>query len=233
MFNRRALVLFFLFSALLFSGAVRASESTEPRLHLSIAEQLEIDQDKIQAIFVIEAENRSVETLQGRINSEMEEALKLAKSYDGVRTRTETSHVSKTDPDSAIWRGWQSLVLESVDSVALFQLAGKLQERGLEMRELSYSLSEEAWYAARESLTEHIVTRLRSRTQQFSEALGYSGYRFIEIKTNDGRSSERQGMMKMSGAEIFSRGKKMSAPLAGPGVEKISLMLNAEVVLTD
>src|SRR5690606_8279720 len=105
-------------------------------LSLSVTERVKVQQDLLVATLRIESEDSNARSLQDRINSAMEQALGKARAVSPVEISTGNYSVYQYNQgqgsrSNLVWRGSQSLTLESKDAPALLELAGELQDDGM------------------------------------------------------------------------------------------------------
>ncbi|XVN43110.1 MAG: SIMPL domain-containing protein [Candidatus Rickettsia vulgarisii] len=122
----------------------------------------------------------------------MSKAVKIAKKPD-ITVSTEQYYVyqynenqnidSKKDEEKKkMWRGTQVLSLKSKSSEALLTLTGELQNEGLLIQSLNYTLSNDKRDIMRDSMIEAAIAKLK-RATRVAKALGkeHSGFTMINI----------------------------------------------------
>ncbi|WP_342279077.1 SIMPL domain-containing protein [Candidatus Tisiphia endosymbiont of Myopa tessellatipennis] len=119
----------------------------------------------------------------------MSKAVKMAKEVEDITVSTEQYYVYQYNQDQNIdnkkdkvkkkmWRGTQVLSLKSKSSEALLTLIGKLQNEGLLIQSLNYTLSNEKREVIRDSMIEAAIAKLKQRAIRVAKALGkeYDGF---------------------------------------------------------
>jgi predicted secreted protein len=88
----------------------------------------------------------------------------------------------------ARWRVSQSIRLESADFAVLATAIGKLQDEGLLLSGLGFSLSDAARKTAEDGVTAQAIKAWQQRAQNAAQAFGYGAWRVgsVHVQTNDG-----------------------------------------------
>jgi predicted secreted protein len=215
-------------------------------LHVAATERTQVTQDLLIASLRIEHDGTDAKAVQAHINSLMDKALAKAKGVGTVKTSTGGYHVyhyqdtppqprngQMTEGTTQRWRGTQSIELQSTDSAALLTLAGALQDMGLVMSNLSYSLSPEAADVAKDSLMEKALDKVQARANRAAKALGRKETKLLEVTIDAVDSAIPPYPMMRSMAMESSMGGGMPPPSAEPGTTDITLSVQARVLLKD
>ena len=219
------------------SSSVYAQQSLLPAgqtlVTLSVTERVSVEQDLAIASLRIEVEDADATVVQNRINTDMAEALEQARGVDTVSQSTGYYNVYQYErqPEGGraqtLWRGSQSLTLESRDAQALLALAGELQAMGFVMNQVSYQLSTERADEVRDSLMEAAIVRATEKAERAAAALGKSrvDIAVLEVDTSSGASQPR---MMRAMADTGSR--EMTPPSAEAGETEVTLTVRVEAV---
>ena len=214
-------------------------------VNLSVTERTKLEQDTLSGTLNYQLDGASASEIQDKINKAVTEALAEAKKATDVKTTTGSYYVYEFNDQSTIdprtgrpfenrktWRGQQSISLESKDSAALLELAGKIQTLGFTMQGLNYSLSPEKADTVRDSLMEKGLKSLGARAKLAADALGKNGFDIIDVNID---GSERpypvmyRNMAKMEMAAASA--DSMAAPVAEAGETDVTMTLNARILL--
>ncbi|MDR2214153.1 MAG: SIMPL domain-containing protein [Pseudomonadales bacterium] len=199
-------------------------------LNLNTSDQREVEQDTLNARLEFILQGRDRIALQDQLNASMAQALELIKSTS-IESNTSNYQAyiapdSFTSANNSLWEVRQGVILTSTDSAALLELAGKLQELGLTMSALYYSLSTARYEAVTEELTTQALGTLQQRAEAAARALGKSKADLVEVSMNGsynfGLNREYSDMAMVSSA----------APVADPGKTQVSVNLSARAVLS-
>ncbi len=202
---------------------------------LSATERVEVEQDLLIANLRFEAENASPKELQDQINKIMKKAVDEAKKVKSVKVSTQQYYVHEYRRDKhapRTWRGNQGLQIKGKVADELLELTGKLQEMGLSMNGLSYSVSPELLEETRENLLEETLIKLQSKAARTAKALGKSKADLLQVNVSmgGGHYAQPQMMRGMAHAEM-AMDSKMAAPVAAPGQSNITLTVSAQALV--
>lgn len=204
-------------------------------LTLSVTERARVEQDTLVATLRIELEHRDAVALQNQINSAMENALELVGEAQGITVSTgfysvyqynRQPQASRSDP---VWRGSQSLVLESREAVArMLELAGELQTSGFVMNQLVYRLSSEQADRVRDELMEQAIQRAREKVERAARALGRPDTDISSLEVDADLLQSPPGVMRSVMA--LESADAMSAPSARAGETEVTLTVRVQAV---
>ncbi len=220
-------------------------EPGQTLLSLSATEQMNVQQDLLQASLRIEIDAKNPKEIQDKINKAMQDALTAAKGVAEVKASTGQYYVYSYDPNPAPssistkdakgriqWKGSQTIDLSSKDSAKLLELAGKIQEMGFVMGGLNYTLSPELSESYKDTLMTAALTKIQARAALAAKALGKKGVELVEVNVdNQGMVQPMPMMYKMARAEMASADASMAPPVAQAGEQAVSLMVTARVLL--
>lgn len=203
-------------------------------LNISATERKEVEQDLLVGTLSYIVTNREASAVQDEINTAMAKALDEAKGTKEVKVNTGAYQVYETtEPRTKekLWRGQQSLTIKSMNAENLLELAQKLQQMGLTMNGLSYTLAPETAVDIQDNLMEAALKQLQERATRAAKALGKSGAELRDVNVNSsGIPYNHAPQMRMARAEIMSAAP-MAAPVAAAGETTITLTVNARAIL--
>lgn len=210
----------------------------EVLLHLSAGESDKVEQDLLIASLQYSAEGKDTVQLQDEVNKVMKKAIALAKEVKDVDYSTEQYSVYVFDSGyrdgkpgaEPRWRAQQSLRIESKNSVALLELAGKLQGSGLHMSYLNYALSTEKYEQVSDGLMKGALMKLQARADEAANVLKKSSATLIDISLDGSNSFVQPRMMAMSKMSLSSV-PEVETPSAVPGETQVSLTVTAKALL--
>jgi predicted secreted protein len=166
-------------------------------LALNAQASAEVPADVVHITVFHEEESNDPSALTATLSRDTEDALKQTKGQTTVSVSTGAFSVSpSTDRDGRIsaWRGRTELLLSSNDIAAASQLAGKLAP-GMQVGEVSFSLSPKTQREADARLTREAIDTFRQHAQDAAQAFGYSGYAIREVNINQNGFTPRPMMM--------------------------------------
>ena len=167
-------------------------------LNISITQQMDVQEDWLISSVRIEKEGADPQSVQNEINSIMAAAIKIAKQPDinvstgqyNIYQYDEEQNTSNTEKKvkKKKWRGTQVLLLQSKSPEALLSVIGQLQNEGLLIQSLNYTLSNDKRDAIRNSMIESAIEKLKQQAMRVAKALGqeYSRFTMINIDTGLG-----------------------------------------------
>ncbi|MCB9996574.1 MAG: SIMPL domain-containing protein [Rhodospirillales bacterium] len=213
-------------------------------VNLSATERAEVEQDLLIATLRFEAENEDPKALQNRINEVMTKAVDTAKKYKGVKVTTQQYYVHPYDYDpdprpynkgerpklERTWRGNQGIQIKGTAADEVLELTGTLQDMGLTMNGLNYTLSPELMEQTHESLLEAALQKLTAKADRAAKALGKSSSDLREVNVDMGGGFPQPQPM-MRGMAMSAEMAPMAAPVASPGESTITLTVSARAML--
>lgn len=213
-------------------------------VNLSVTERTKMAQDTLSATLNYQLDGAAANEIQDKINKAMTQAIAEAKKVTTVKTTTGSYYVyeyqdaSTVDPRTGqpfttkkLWRGQQSLTLESENSAALLELAGKIQTLGFTMQGLNYSLSPEKADTVRDTLMQKALKQLGSKAKLAADALGKSSYDIIDVNIDGAMPIQPMMYRSMAKMEMAGAADAVSAPVAEAGEADVTMTINARVLL--
>lgn len=229
------------------NGLIRLKEG-QTLLNISATERKDVSQDILTASLRYETQGTDPKALQNEINTVMKKVLARAKESADVKVSTDSYYVYPYDPAPSApapypheekgdatagrqWRGSQSLQLQSKSADTLLELAGALQDMGLLLDGLSYSLSPEKAEDVKDSLMEAALDKLRARAQRAAKAMGMTKTDLVEISIDTSNNDAPMPMMRTAMIADAAPIGKMEEPVAEPGETEITLTVSARALL--
>jgi predicted secreted protein len=210
-------------------------------VNLSVTERQQAQQDTLNASLRMELDGDSARSVQDRINKAMQQAVAKAKGAVGVKVTTGGYHIYSYDPNpqprsakvkpKLIWRGSQTIDLESKDSAKLLELTGTIQDMGFAMNGLNYQLSTEKAESFRDQLIERALATLKARAALMAKNLGKSGYELLEVNVDSNTNAMPYMAKHMMRAEMAGAAADVATPVAEPGQTDVTLTVGASVLL--
>ena len=172
------------------SGAL-AQTLPQPRnqVSFSVFAEREVANDWTTGTIGTTASGSDPAELAARVNKAMTEALEIAKQAKGVKA---TSGAYNTYPEYGDgnrivrWQASQDLILESKDTGAVAKLLGKLQQKGLLLRGISFSVSRETQRKIEEQLATEAIAAFRARAALVAKSFGKASYGLITVNVGGG-----------------------------------------------
>lgn len=208
-------------------------------LNLSATEQQDVAQDTLNASLMFSTQGRVKTEIQDEVNAAMRKALDILEGTAGIEYNTSQYQVymfdpaqpSRRDVNNPIWRAQQELQMQSLDSAALLEVVGQLQESGLVITSLYYSLSTAKYEEVAASLMLAALKKLQSRADTAAEALQMSGAKLVEVSLDGSPNFAYKERFNVNMA-MAADAAAMAPPVADPGETQVSLTVSARAVLS-
>ena len=208
----------------------------EIMVNLNASEQTEVVQDTLHANLTYSAQGRDRVALQDEVNRIMAEVLEVLEDGD-VDYSTQQYRVyqiqsgrpTRGDLDNPAWRAQQGVQLTSMDSDAVLDMVAELQELGMTMNGLSYSLSAQRQEEVADSLMEAALAKVRNRADATAAAMGKSSVEIVELTVN---SNSNGGYYRGAvSALAMESSMDVATPVAEPGMTTVIFNVNARAIL--
>ena len=213
-------------------GGLQLPPAGHTLVNLSASERMTLPQDLLTASLRIEARGAEPRKVQDDINKAMTRTLALAKAVPTVKTSTGGYQVyeQRLERNVRVWQGQQTVQLESKDSAALLDLAGKLQGAGFAVSGLNWSLSPERAESVRDELLVKALGNLQAKAALVARTLGKSGYELTDVNLDGApqpvpmyRAVRMEMAMAADGA--------VAAPVAEAGETEVVVGVSARALL--
>jgi predicted secreted protein len=201
-------------------------------LNLSASERMTLPQDLLGASLRVESRSADPRKVQDDINKAMTAALALTKTVAAVKTTTGSYQVyeQRLERNVRLWQGQQSLQLESKDSAALLDLAGKLQGAGFAVSGLNWSLSPERAESVRDELLVKALGNLKAKAALVARTLGKSGYELTDVNL-DGAPPPMPMYRAVRMEMTMAADGAVAAPVAEAGETEVVVGVSARALL--
>ncbi len=194
--------------------AVRAHEEETlfNRVHLEAQAEREVTNDEIVIRFVTRHQGKAPRDIAGRVNADMEWALKEAKRFPAVTASTETYSTTPVYEKGVIqsWEARQEVQLRSSDVAGATELAGVLQAR-LQLAGMQFRPTRALRERTADELVEEALKAFRQRAALVGRQMDGREYRIVDLHV-----STQGGSGPVPYAE---RGMMMARDAAAPAVE--------------
>lgn len=207
-------------------------------VNLSESADRDVTPDTIRARLMAQASSEVAATAQNSVNAAMAKALDRAKALGldvetgGYNTYQETpprpaSLPPGAKPPAPLWRAQQSLILTTKEDAKLLEAVGALQNEGLLLQELGYTVSRTQQRSLQDDMFAEALQRLTSRAEKAAQALGMRFEGWARVGLNGGMV-QRPVMMKTMGMAAESRA---ASPVAAAGEQTVSVTVDGEAIL--
>lgn len=187
-----------------------APHRPETALHLSETAEIARAPDEVVAVLRVEARGGSAAAVQAAVNRAMAHALARIAATPGVGATTGGYWTARVQEGSA-WQASQTLTLRAGDGATLLDLTGMLQEQGLALGALTWTLRRDTQRDAREEAARIALEAIRRRAEAVAAQLGQKVVGLREVRIDVPEHAPRP-MMAMAAAR--SAGAPAAPPVA-------------------
>ena len=187
----------------------------------------EVQNDLMNATLYVELNDPNAATLANAINTRVNDALRIAKEYKGIRVRSGDNRTYPVYSKGNVlqgWRGRAEIRIEAKDFEAASALIGKLQA-SMQLANLSFSVSPETRRAVEDQLTVEAVGAFKARAEVLRGALAGKGYKLVRLAMSGGYQPgpPRPFMARAAAAQ------EVTAPDLEGGVSRIPVIANGAI----
>ena len=215
------------------SAANVAAADEAPRynqIHFQVERSRTVDNDRMQALLSVTAEDSNSARLADQVNRAMDWAIKTVKTRSRVESRSGAYQTYPVYDKEKLqrWRATQELFLETPDFAQLGELIGKLQER-LQVGAITFSVSPERRATVEDELIAKALEAFKQRADLVRKQLAAKGYRIVNVSINQGGAVPiPQPMMRGS---AFMEAASVAAPAVEAGTSTLSVIVSAVIEL--
>lgn len=219
---------FIIFGLAVTSPATAAD--TAPRynqIHFQVDRSRPVDNDRMQAVLSITAEDDNAARLADQINRAMDWALRTAKAQVKVEVRTGNYQTYPVYDKDKIrrWRTSQELLLEGSDFAEMSSLIGQLQER-LQVMSINFSVSPHRRAAMEDELIAQALDAFKQRAELVRKQFAAKGYRLVDVSINTGGGE----LVPMRRASV-TQAKSAAAPAVEAGTSTLTVSVGGVIEL--
>ena len=216
-----------LFSILCFSNAwAHENETHYDRVHLSVSETAQLENDTMVAIVYAEEEGSMAAELSGIVNKRIHWGLDLVKKHPEIKHQTNAYSSNPIYSNNKIkgWRVRQSLRLESQDMTLMSDVLGKLQS-DLALQSMQFSISPDRKNKQDGILIDKALEAFENRARQVAKKLGRKNYKIVDINISTSgrgvapRYQMRAMAMDTEGAPAISAGEQTVSVTVSGNIE--------------
>lgn len=208
-------------------------------LNLNSNAENSVPQDTLNVMISYVAQGRNPTELQDEVNAAIREARDLLQKTDnidftiqGYRVYTiQPERGTRNDVDNPVWRAQQNIQLHSMNSEALLVVMARLQQLGLTVDNMYYSLSDDRHKAESDALLKATLENLQAQAESVAAALGKSKAELVEVNVNVGQNFGRNMSVAARDAGFFRA--EMAVPVAEPGETQVNVNISARVLVSE
>ena len=214
-------------------------EDGELILNLNATEQINVEQDTLNVNLMFSRQGRDSTELQNEVNLAMREARDILDDTNNIDWSIQQYHVyniqpqrqTRNDISNPVWRAQQNIQMKSLNSEALLVVTARLQQLGLTINNMYYSLSTEKHQEVSDSLLDAALLSLQARAERVANTLDKDEAELIDVNIN-GSPGFFGGRMEMAARASFDAAGAMAVPVAEPGETQVSVTVSARALLS-
>ncbi|WP_218459929.1 SIMPL domain-containing protein [Rickettsia sp. TH2014] len=207
-------------------------------LNIYVTQQMDVQEDLLISSVRIEKDGVDPKSVQNEINSIMAAAIKIAKQPD-INVSTGQYNIYQYDEEQNTsnkekkvkkkkWRGTQVLSLQSKSPEVLLSVIRQLQNEGLLIQSLNYTLSNDKRDAIRNSMIESAIAKLKQQAMRVAKALGQEYSRFTMINVDTGLGARPPMPIYRNAIPALGVMSDVAMmPSAEPGTSTVSITVSA------
>lgn len=202
-------------------------------VELQAEAQRELANDTLTANLYVELNDANPVALATAVNKVSNEALRVAKEFDGVRVRSGNNQTYPVYAKGNVLQGWRTraeIRLESKDFAAASRLIGKLQA-SMQLGNTAFSVSPEARRKAENELIAEAIVAFKARAEIVRGALAGRSYKIQRLNANNGYSAPPP---RFALARAMAAGApEVAAPALEGGVSMITVTVGGAIEVLD
>jgi predicted secreted protein len=200
------------------------------RINLDARASEEVDNDVMRASLFVEMEDADAGKLAERVNQATNDALKMAKGFTGLRTKTSGySTYPVTDKNKIVrWRSRSELSIEGEDFRRMTDAIGKLQTV-MQLGAVNFSVSPAKRAKVEEGLTQSAIADFLGKAEAATKGFGGSKFSVLEatISADGGNMPPPRPMVMMKSMSSADA----SAPDFEAGSSRITVTVNGAILI--
>jgi len=215
--------------------AAFAAEPAPPRYNavtLQADAQREVQNDLLDATLFVAVNDSTPAGVANAVNKSVNDALRLAKDYRGVRVRSgnnQTYPVYSRGNQLQGWRGRGEIRTESKDFEAASSLIGKLQST-MQLGGIQFTVSPESRRAVENELIAEAIAAFKARAEIVKSALGGRGYKLQNLNVVSGRNVPQPRFAMARAAEAAPT---VAPPNLEAGISVVTVTANGTIEILE
>ena len=210
-----------------------ADPAADPRSRASfqVVVTREIENDWATARLSAMAEGQDPARVATEVNERTASALATAKKEKGIEVES-GGYVTQPVYDASRivrWQAWQEIRLESADVDRLSKLIGQLQESGLQLSGIEFSVKRETREALQNELTLEALRAFRARADLITKGMASAGWSLVAMSV--GQQGGAQPHYYAMRAEADMAMKSAAAPAFESGKSELQITVDGSIEL--
>lgn len=201
-----------------------------PVVSLTATANMQVDNNRMTILLQAESEKPNAAIASAEVNTKMAKALAIAKAVSTVTAKTLSYSTDQVMERGKMvrWRVTQLLQIETADFAAGANLATTLQDEGLLLASLTFSVSPEARRNAIAKLQHDALVEWQSLAKQAAVSMGYAGYTPGRLTVSAGDTGPRPRFAAKAMASMTADSVTVSA-----GSSEMVVTVSGEAILAN
>lgn len=199
------------------------------KVNLDARSSMEVDNDVMRASLFVEMEDTDSTRLADKVNRATNDAIRLAKGFTGLRSKTSgyTSY-PVTDKNKIVrWRSRSEISIEGEDFRLMAEAIGKLQAI-MQLGAVDFSVSPAARAKAEDSLAQTAIAEFLRKAEMVTKGFKGSGFSVLEANVSaEGGYAPPRPMVMMKAMSDSAP----AAPSMEGGTSRISIVVNGVILI--
>jgi predicted secreted protein len=195
----------------------------------SVSASRTVTPDTLTASLAYVVTGNSLAAVQQQLNAAMKGFVATAKAGAGYKVSTGRYHAGeaygRNGQKSGQFQAQQTLTLTGTDTQNILDMVAKLQQAGLQVQGLYYSMSAAQAGSLNNELLAEAVAKANTTAQALSNAVGALGFELVQISPTLPGDGASNGGMRAMAASVESAGAAFDAPTAEAAEATITLTL--------
>jgi predicted secreted protein len=212
-------------------AAAHAAEPRGAKVNLDARAMKEVDNDVMRAVMFTEMEDADPVKLADAVNKAMNDALKAAKQFPGLRVKSSGySSYPMTEKSRIVrWRSRSELSLEGEDFRLMADAIGKLQA-SLQLGSVEFSVSPASRAKAEDALTREAIAEFLRKADIAAKSFRGKTFSVIEasVSSDGGQMPPPRPMVMM---KSMASDASVAAPAMEAGTSRITVNVNGAILV--
>ena len=210
-----------------------ADPAADPRSRASfqVVVTREVENDWATARLSAMSEGQDPARVATEVNERVSSALATAKKQKGIEVES-GGYVTQPVYDASRivrWQAWQEIRLESADVDRLSKLIGQLQESGLQLSGIEFSVKRETREALQNELTLEALRAFRARADLITKGMASAGWSLVAMSV--GQQGGAQPHYYAMRAEADMAMNSAAAPAFESGKSELQITVDGSIEL--
>jgi predicted secreted protein len=183
----------------------------------------------------VEQDGTDSQQVQNDINRLTLQAITKAKALSNITVNTEQYYVYKSIPkansNAKTWHGTQRIQLQSTIAEALLKLVGDLQNMGLLVQGLNYTISPEKVDQIRDAMIEKAIVSLIKKAERVGNIINKKNVELVDINIGTNYTPDYPRPMMLASTKRANGEVVSVPPVAESSKREVTITVTARALL--